>query len=73
MPPVKLDMLVDDGDMIELGSLKIEVWHTPGHTDSQLSFRLGNLLLSGDNIYRDGCVGRSTPIMAATFRPSFVR
>jgi glyoxylase-like metal-dependent hydrolase (beta-lactamase superfamily II) len=57
MPPVKLDTLVDEGDVIELGNLKIEVWHTPGHTDSQLSFRLGNLLFSGDNIYRDGCVG----------------
>jgi len=57
MPPVKLDELIDDGDRIRLGKLEIEVWHTPGHTDSQLSFRLGNLLFSGDNIYRDGCVG----------------
>ena len=57
MPPVKLDVLVDEGDSIRVGGLKLEVWHTPGHTDSQLSFRLGDLLLSGDNIYRDGCVG----------------
>jgi len=57
MPPVKLDKLVDDGDVIQVGKLQLEVWHTPGHTDSQLSFRLGDLLLSGDNIYRDGCVG----------------
>ncbi|MBS0210250.1 MAG: MBL fold metallo-hydrolase [Planctomycetes bacterium] len=57
MPPVKLDSLIDEGDVISIGKLKLEVWHTPGHTDSQLSFRLGNLLLSGDNIYRDGCVG----------------
>jgi len=57
MPPVKLDTLVDEGDVITVGKLKLEVWHTPGHTDSQLSFRLGNLLFSGDNIYRDGCVG----------------
>jgi glyoxylase-like metal-dependent hydrolase (beta-lactamase superfamily II) len=57
MPPVKLDVLVNDGDVIEVGSQKLEVWHTPGHTDSQLSFRLGDILLSGDNIYRDGCVG----------------
>ncbi|MCA9228470.1 MAG: MBL fold metallo-hydrolase, partial [Planctomycetales bacterium] len=34
-----------------------DVWLTPGHTDSQLSFRMGDLLFSGDNIYRDGCVG----------------
>lgn len=57
MPPVKVDHKVDDGDKISVGSLELEVWHTPGHTDSQLSFRLNNLLLSGDNIYRDGCVG----------------
>ena len=57
MPPVKLDELVDEGDKIKVGKLKLEVWHTPGHTDSQLSFRLGELLFSGDNIYRDGCVG----------------
>ncbi len=57
MPPVKVDALVDDGDVLAVGDLKLTVWHTPGHTDSQLSFRLGNLLLSGDNIYRDGCVG----------------
>jgi glyoxylase-like metal-dependent hydrolase (beta-lactamase superfamily II) len=57
MPPVKLDKLVGEGDTIKVGSLKLEVWHTPGHTDSQLTFRLGDLLFSGDNIYRDGCVG----------------
>jgi glyoxylase-like metal-dependent hydrolase (beta-lactamase superfamily II) len=57
MPPVKLDALIDEGDKVRVGKLALEVWHTPGHTDSQLSFRLGNLLLSGDNIYRDGCVG----------------
>lgn len=57
MPPVQIEHQVQDGDIIEVGKLKLEVWHTPGHTNSQLSFRLGNLLLSGDNIYRDGCVG----------------
>lgn len=57
MPPVEIDHLVDEGDTIEVGSVKLEVWHTPGHTDSQLSFRMGDLLFSGDNIYRDGCVG----------------
>ena len=29
----------------------------PGHAPAQLAFRMGNLLFSGDNIYRDGCVG----------------
>jgi glyoxylase-like metal-dependent hydrolase (beta-lactamase superfamily II) len=57
MPPVKIDHTIDDGDIIEVGNLKLETWLTPGHTDSQLSFRMGNILFSGDNIYRDGCVG----------------
>jgi len=57
MPAVKIDRTIDDGDTIEVGGVALEVWHTPGHTDSQLAFRLGHLLLSGDNIYRDGSVG----------------
>ncbi|MFT7642686.1 MAG: hydroxyacylglutathione hydrolase [Pirellulaceae bacterium] len=57
MPQVKLDHLIDEGDKVTVGDVELEVWLTPGHTDSQLSFRLGDLLFSGDNIYRDGCVG----------------
>ncbi|MDA7977591.1 MAG: MBL fold metallo-hydrolase [Pirellulales bacterium] len=57
MPPVKIEKLIDEGDTLTVGNLKLDVWHTPGHTDSQLSFRMGDLLFSGDNIYRDGCVG----------------
>jgi hydroxyacylglutathione hydrolase len=57
MPPVTVDKTIDDGDVLEIGSRRLEVWHTPGHTDSQLAFRMGDLLFSGDNIYRDGSVG----------------
>jgi hydroxyacylglutathione hydrolase len=57
MPPVEVEHLIDDGDILTVGDVKLEVWLTPGHTASQLSFRSGNLLFSGDNIYRDGCVG----------------
>src|SRR6188768_3255383 len=57
MPPVKVDHLLNDGDRLKVGSVELEVWLTPGHTDSQLCFRMGDLLFSGDNIYRDGCVG----------------
>ena len=57
MPAVKIEHQVNDGDIIPVGSMELEVWHTPGHTDSQLAFRIGDVLLSGDNIYRDGCIG----------------
>ena len=57
MPPVETEVLIDEGTVIEVGRLKLEVWSTPGHADSQLAFRMGELLFSGDNIYRDGSVG----------------
>ncbi|MEM6365748.1 MAG: MBL fold metallo-hydrolase [Planctomycetota bacterium] len=57
MPPVKIEHQVNDGDLISVGELQLEVWHTPGHADSQLAFRMGDVLLSGDNLYRDGCIG----------------
>lgn len=57
MPPCKVDVLLNEGDVIKVGKLKLQVWHTPGHTPGQLSFKLGSLLFSGDNIYKDSCVG----------------
>lgn len=57
MPRCKIDVKLAGGDEVKVGKLKLQVWHTPGHTPGQLSFKLGNLLFSGDNIYKDGCVG----------------
>ena len=57
MPPVGVDQMLNEGDTITVGELELQVWSTPGHTNSQLAFRMGNLLFSGDNVYRDGCVG----------------
>lgn len=57
LPAIKIDKLINEGDKLQVGGIKVDVWNTPGHTPSQLAFRLGKLLLSGDNIYRDGCVG----------------
>jgi len=57
MPPCKIDELLNEGDKITLGNLTLDVWHTPGHTPGHLSFKMGNLLFSGDNIYKDSCVG----------------
>ena len=48
---------IDEGDRIPVGDKTLEVWSTPGHTAGQLALRMGNLLFSGDNIFRDGCVG----------------
>lgn len=55
--PTKIDRLLNEGDTVEVGKARLSVWHTPGHTPGQLSFKMGDLLFSGDNIYKDGCVG----------------
>src|SRR5579862_5026600 len=57
LPTIKLDRTIAEGDVLTIGNRRLEVWHTPGHTHGQLSFRMDDLLFSGDNIYRDGCVG----------------
>jgi hydroxyacylglutathione hydrolase len=57
MPPCKVDRLLNEGDIIAVGDQKLTVWHTPGHTAGQISLKMGNLLFSGDNIYKDSCVG----------------
>ena len=71
MPEFFIDRTVREGDVLELGSLKLEVWDTPGHAVGQLSFRLGKLLFSGDNIFRDGCVG-SIDAHHGSDLPSFI-
>jgi glyoxylase-like metal-dependent hydrolase (beta-lactamase superfamily II) len=57
MPRCKFDLLLNEGDKITVGDQTLEVWHTPGHTWGQLSFKLGDMLFCGDNIYKDSCVG----------------
>jgi glyoxylase-like metal-dependent hydrolase (beta-lactamase superfamily II) len=72
LPLIKLEKTIDEGDRLKVGNLDVEVWHTPGHTHGQLSFRLGDLLFSGDNIYRDGCVGNIDAHHGSDI-PAFIR
>src|SRR5260370_19288760 len=57
MPCCKVDLTLNEDDTIKVGNVAVQVWHTPGHTAGQLSFKMGSLLFSGDNIYKDSCVG----------------
>ncbi len=72
LPTVQLSRTIGEGDVIQLGDLSLEVWNTPGHTRAQLAFRLGDLLFSGDNIYRDGCVGNIDAHHGSDI-PAFIR
>lgn len=72
LPPVEVEHEVTEGDRLRVGGLELDVWLTPGHTHCQLCFRLGDLLFSGDNLYRDGCVGAIDAHHGSDL-PAFVR
>src|SRR5476649_2357113 len=36
MPCCKVDLKLNEGDVITVGTQKVTVWHTPGHTPGQL-------------------------------------
>jgi glyoxylase-like metal-dependent hydrolase (beta-lactamase superfamily II) len=57
MPPCRVDLRLNEGDTVQVDEAALTVWHTPGHTPGQLSFKMGELLFCGDNIYKDSCVG----------------
>ncbi len=47
----QFDRLVQDGDVIDAGSLKIEVMHTPGHTPACNTYKIGNAICTGDVLF----------------------
>lgn len=47
----QFDRLVADGEVLEAGSLKIEVLHTPGHTPACVSYRIEDAVFTGDALF----------------------
>jgi len=47
----QFDRLLDEGDLLELGSLGIRVLHTPGHTPSCVTFIIGDAVFVGDTLF----------------------
>ncbi len=60
VPPGKADAYVEDGQELEIGSLKVKVIFTPGHSPGHVSYHFPdeNLLIGGDLIIA-GAVGRT--------------
>ena len=45
------DRLFADGERFAIGSLEVEVIHTPGHTPADISYRIGDALFVGDTLF----------------------
>lgn len=50
---VKADRFLSDGEVVEAGSLRLRVWHTPGHTRGSCCYELeqARVLFSGDTLF----------------------
>lgn len=50
------DRNIKDGEILELGEVKIQAIATPGHTDSHMAYLVDRkFLLSGDSLFIRGC------------------
>ena len=50
--------ILEDNDTIALGSLSLAVIHTPGHTPGSISIKTGDIIFTGDALFK-GAVGRT--------------
>lgn len=47
----QFDRLFSDGDTFQIGSMKVEVLYTPGHTPACVSYLVGDALFVGDTLF----------------------
>ncbi len=52
------DMFVSEGDMIEIGDLRFDILHTPGHSPGGICLYGEGILIAGDTLFA-GSVGRT--------------
>lgn len=49
------DLLLDDGNVVDVGTLRIEILAVPGHTSGDIAFRVQDRVLTGDSLLIGGC------------------
>lgn len=52
---VQPDVLVNEGDTVQVGQMAFQVLLTPGHTEGSLCFICDNALFSGDTLFQGSC------------------
>jgi len=59
--PVKAEIMLNNTDYVNFGSVRAEVIHTPGHTAGSICLKMGNSLIAGDTIFPGGPGHTDTP------------
>ena len=57
-PSPPADILVKEGDLIQVGKVSLKVIHTPGHSPGGMSLHMDGLVFTGDSLFV-GSVGRT--------------
>ena len=55
LPPFKIDVMLEEGDVIDFGDVKLKVFHTPGHSAGSITMEVvgtGILLFPGGSFGR---------------------
>lgn len=71
--PGTADRVLEDGDIIHVGTLEIQVLHTPGHTPGSVCFLAGANVFTGDTLFvgdvgRTDLAGGSLPTLLQSIR-----
>ena len=59
--PSPPDLTLEDGDVVNFGTVSLRVLHTPGHTPGSLCLLFGKHLFSGDTLFPGGPGKTGTP------------
>lgn len=52
------DGFVNDGDVLDVGGMKFEIIHTPGHSSGGICIKAGSNIFTGDTLFKNA-VGRT--------------
>lgn len=59
--PTQKDMAIKDGDILEIGDIRMQVMHTPGHCPDSVCFRIESsantphIIFTGDTLFIGNC------------------
>ena len=60
LPPMKIEGILDEGSRLDFGDVKMEVFHTPGHSLGSICLNIEEtgILVTGDTLFPGGSFGR---------------
>src|SRR5579859_2365071 len=61
IPPERIDKKIGHGQELKVGSYRLTILHTPGHTPGSICLKVGKALISGDTLFRGGPGRTSAP------------